>query len=341
MLPQNGKRKEEIIMLKFDAERMEREARANLADKDQLIALADQIHAEGYTNLFFIGVGGTITYAMIMDANLRAYTALPYYAEHAADFNTQGNRRFSDRSVVIVSSASGDTPEILEAVTKARQAGARVVAFVETPGTPIAENATYSIAGASHYRFYTFLFRLAYDRGEFPQFNGMIENLEKLPALLPKVSEQADEKCAAYAKAHRDDAIQYLVGSGNLWGATYSYGMCIMEEMQWMRTKSISAGDLFHGTLEVIDRDTNVLLFVGEDATRPQMERAERFLRRVCRNVTVFDTADYALSGLDPAYRGLFAPFILGAVTSRISVHLEEEGKHPLEIRRYYRKLTY
>ena len=44
MLPQNGKRKEEIIMLKFDAERMEREARANLADKDQLIALADQIH---------------------------------------------------------------------------------------------------------------------------------------------------------------------------------------------------------------------------------------------------------------------------------------------------------
>lgn len=328
-------------MLKFDAEKMEKTARDNLSDRDEIIALADRIHTEGYSNVFFIGVGGTYTYAMILDANLRAYTALPYYAEHAADFNTVGNRRFDSRSVAVVSSATGDTPEVLEAVKRAREAGARVVAFVETEGTPIAEAATYYIHGASHYRFYTFFFRLAHNRGDFPQFDAMMENLEKLPSLLPAVSAAADEKCAAYAKAHRDDALQYLVGSGNLWGATYSYAMCIMEEMQWMRTKSISAGDLFHGTLEVIDRDTNVLLFIGEDSSRPQMERAERFLRRVCRNVTVFDTRDYELPGVDEAFRGLFSPFVLGAITPRISVHLEEEGKHPLEIRRYYRKLTY
>ena len=52
-----------------------------------------------------------------------------------------------------------------------------------------------------------------------------------------------------------------------MWGPTYSYAMCIMEEMQWMRTKSVTAGDFFHGTLEVIERDDTVLLFFGEDET--------------------------------------------------------------------------
>ena len=328
-------------MLKFDAEKMIEDGKKNLSDAEAVTALADRIHAEGYSNVFFVGVGGTYTYAMIMDANLRSCSALPYWAEHAADFNTIGNRRFDSRSVVVVSSATGDTPEVLAAVRRARQAGARVVAFVETPGTPIAEAATFTISGASHYRFYNFFLRLAHNRGEFPRFDDMMANLRRLPELLPAVSMAADEKCAAYAKAHRDDALQYLVGSGNLWGATYSYAMCIMEEMQWMRTKSVTAGDFFHGTLEVIDRDTNVLLFFGEDDSRPQMERAARFLARVCRNVTSFDTRDYELPGVDPAFRGLFSPFVLGAITPRISVHLEDEGRHPLEIRRYYRKLTY
>ena len=84
---------------------------------------------------------------------------------------------------------------------------------------------------------------------------------------MPTVAEAAEKDAEEFARIHRDDAIQYLIGSGNMWGPTYSYAMCIMEEMQWMRTKSITAGDFFHGTLEVIGRDDSVILFYGEDAT--------------------------------------------------------------------------
>ncbi len=328
-------------MLNFSAEKMTAMLRNNLSNKDEIIRLADKLSEEGYSNVFFIGVGGTYTYAMIMDANLRAYTSMPYYCEHAADFNTIGNRRFSKDSIVVTASATGDTPEVNTAVQTAVEAGARVIAFVEKENTPIANTATYFIYGASLYRYYTFFFRLAYNRGDFPVFDRMMENILLLPELLPDVAAEADEKCNKYAKEHRDDALQYLVGSGNIWGSTYSYAMCIMEEMQWMRTKSISAGDLFHGTLEVIDRDTNVLLFIGEDDSRPQAERAKRFLNRVCAHVTVFDLKEYKLPGLAEEFRGLFSPMVFRAITSRMSVYLEEYGKHPMEIRRYYRKLTY
>ena len=63
----------------------------------------------------------------------------------------------------------------------------------------------------------------------------MYANLEKLPELMPTVAEAAEKDAEEFARIHRDDAIQYLIGSGNMWALTYSYAMCIMEEMQWMR----------------------------------------------------------------------------------------------------------
>lgn len=328
-------------MRRFDEKQMVAQARNNLNNKEEIIALANHLHREGYSNIFFVGVGGTYSYAMIMDANLRAYSTLPFYAEHAADFCSIGNRRFNKDSLMIVASSTGDTPEVLSAMKTAHEIGARIIAFVETPFTPIANAATYFIAGASLYRFYTFLFRLAYLKGEYMQFDEMMENITKLPEILPQVSISADAACEAYAIKHRDDELQYLIGAGNLWGSTYLYAMCIMEEMQWMRTKSITAGDFFHGTLEVIERDSNIVMFFGEDKARSQMKRVENFIQTICANVTKFDTKDFDLPGIDEQYRGLFSPIVLGAITPRISVHLEEYGKHPMEIRRYYRQLKY
>ena len=94
-----------------------------------------------------------------------------------------------------------------------------------------------------------------------------------------------------------------------------------MEEMQWMRTKSVTAGDFFHGTLEVIERDDTVLLFFGEDETRPQMERVEKFLKTICNNIYKFDTASLPLPNVDPKFRGLFSPLVMHCFTSRIEAY--------------------
>ena len=136
------------------------------------------------------------------------------------------------------------------------------------------------------------------NHGDFADYDKFMAELKTMPELLVDVKKKADAPADAYAKKHRDDAIQYLVGSGNLWGEAYCYAMCIMEEMQWMRTKSISGADFFHGTLEVIGRDDSVILFKGEDAARKLMDRVENFVNTICANVTVFDTADYELKGI-------------------------------------------
>ena len=55
----------------------------------------------------------------------------------------------------------------------------------------------------------------------------------------------------------------------------------------------------------------------------------------------MFDTADYELKGISKEFRGMMSPIVMANVTERISKYLEEYGKHPLAIRRYYRRLDY
>ena len=155
------------------------------------------------------------------------------------------------------------------------------------------------------------------------------------------VEQSLDSFAQEFAKKHCNDTLHYFVGAGNQWGSTYSYGMCYWEEMHWMATKTVSSGEFFHGTLEIISRDTPVTLFISEDASRPLSLRVAAFLPKICANYTIIDAADYPLIGIKPQYRGFISHLVTHAVTNRIDVHLEAINCHPMEIRRYYRCLEY
>ena len=325
-----------------EAVRKEHENGVGIIAKTQEVV--DQICKEGFKNIFYIGIGGTILYAGQMEHIVKeAGSTIPLILENAADFNWVGNPHFGKDSIVAIASISGDTKEVVEAVDKAHEVGAKVIGYVEKEGSPLYEKCDYVIStvGGEYYFWYTVTLRFMANAGQFPKYDQFMKEIVNMPENVVNIYKKSDEKAKEFADKYCDSPLTYLVGSGNLEDWATCYGMCIMEEMQWMRTKSITAGDFFHGTLEVIGRDDSVILFYGEDATRPQMERAEKFLHTICKNVTVFDTAKYELPGIDKKFRGLFSPIVLGGITGRIGVYLEEYGKHPMPIRRYYRKLDY
>jgi fructoselysine-6-phosphate deglycase len=155
------------------------------------------------------------------------------------------------------------------------------------------------------------------------------------------VARQAEPLAEAFAERHRETDFHFVVGSGNLWGHAYLYSMCILEEMQWLHTTRVHGAEFFHGSLELIEPDTSVLLFVGEDETRPLMERVVAFSEKYSQATTVLDTADYPLEGIDDEFRGLLGPLVMDTITSRISKHLEKQRDHSLDLRRYYRVVEY
>ena len=93
--------------------------------------------------------------------------------------------------------------------------------------------------------------------------------------------------------------------------------MCILEEMQWIRTRPVHAADFFHGTLELVEKGVSVVIFKGEDAYRPLTERVENFARQYTDKVTVLDTADFAMPGISPETRALISPVILATILER------------------------
>ncbi|WP_333651422.1 SIS domain-containing protein [Lacrimispora sp.] len=331
-------------MFNFDEARVRQEHQNGVDIIPKTEKIIDQVCEEGYSNIFYIGIGGTVLYAnQMMHIAKQLGSRLPIYIENAADFNLVGNPLFDSRSIVVIESISGDTKEVVESVEKVRAAGARVIGYVEKEGTPLYELCDHLVTtvGGGYYFWYTVTLRFMKNAGQFDKYDQFFKEIVHMPDNIVQVYKDADEDAKAYAEKYCDEPITYLVGSGNLEDWAVCYGMCIMEEMQWMRTRPISAANFFHGTLEVIERDIPVILIKGEDMTRPQMERVEKFVNKVSAKVIVFDTKKFRLDGISDEFRGILAPIVMRSAFQRINVHLEHYRRHPLAIRRYYKRLDY
>lgn len=311
---------------------------------EQTQGYVDEVLERTVDSVLFIGIGGTEFYANQMAAIVRErHSTLPLQVENAADLCVIGNPYISEKTLVVIESISGDTKELVEAVEYVKKAGAVVIGYVEKADSPLAKLSDYLVCttGGGYHFWYTITLRLLNVRGEFEEYDAFMKEFKTIPEAIVSIYKQVDKKAEAFAKTYCDEPIHYLVGSGNLEDWAYCYGMCIMEEMQWIRTRAVSASNFFHGTLEVIDRDTSVILIKGEDITRTLMDRVEKFVHTICKKVTVFDTKEFALEGISEKFRGILSPIVMRSAFMRVSTHLEEQRKHPLAIRRYYRKLDY
>lgn len=331
-------------MLNFDEAKVRQDHQNGVDMIPEVEKVVDQICDEGYDNIFLFGIGGTLLYAgQIMHTAKQLGCSLPLYLENATDFLYEGNKKFTKNSVVVIASLSGNTIEVEAAIDKAHEVGARVIGYVEVPESPLAKKVDHLVTtvGGEYYWWYTVVLRFMKNAGEFDAYDKLTSQMKNLPDAVVQIYKDADEEMKNYAEKYCDEPITYLVGSGNLEDWAVCYGMCIMEEMQWMRTRPISAANFFHGTLEVIERDIPVILIKGEDKTRPEMDRVEKFVNRVSAKVTVFDTKKFALPGIDEELRGVLSPIVMRSAFMRLNVHLEHCRRHPIDIRRYYKALKY
>lgn len=331
-------------MLKFDEEKQLAGIRGALALRNRIEEIVDGLYRTGFKNLCFLGIGGTYASCLQAEVHMRERTALDVFVENAAEYTVTGNRRIGPDTVMIISSVTGSTQEMLAGVEKARAHGAKVIGFVDRKQSALAEMVDYLIAYPANeqLKFFMTADRFLYNAGEFPEYEEYYTQLDAhLANALVEAEKAADGFGAEFARRHLHDPIHYFVGAGNQYGAVYSYAMCYWEEQHWMRTKSIHSAEFFHGTLEIVERDTPVTVFVGEDSQRELSLRVARFLPQVCDNYTVIDSKDYELRDISPKFRGNLSHLVMHAVTQRIDAHLEKLSAHPMETRRYYRKLDY
>ncbi len=337
-------------MFNFNVPRYEKVVSDAIALRPQIEKAVDEICEQGYSNLFFIGCGGTYAHSLPIVYWMDTTSKIEKHSVIAAEFMAMGHKAFSKDSVCIFSTRSGNTKEIVAAAKFCKEAGARTLVYVSNDDTPVCEYADYKFYSFAEddclcEAIYTYMFtlvgRFMKNSGEFPKYDQFMDQYAGIVPFLLKAKESYEDRCAVMANEHKDTDYHMVVGSGMLWGEAYDYAMCILEEMQWIKTKSIHAAEFFHGTLELVEKDTSLILFYGEDETRPLMDRVMNFSKNITDVINVFDTREVELPFTEGEFRKIVSPMIMYAITERLSCHLEKERNHPLTTRRYYRQMEY
>jgi fructoselysine-6-phosphate deglycase len=320
-------------------------------------ALAPQIHetigaclAKGAGNLFFLGTGGAAILMQPAALLLQRRSRFPVFTDISAELVAEGHAQLGARSIVVIPSLSGTTKESIEALDLCRAKGATVIALVGEAQSPLARQADHAFVNpaddeTSCESFYvqSLLVGLSLMQhlGEIADFAGKAEELSRLPALLVAVKQEFDAAAAAHAEAIGNEPWHLIAAAGNCWPEAWYFGMCILEEMQWVRTRPVHAADFFHGPLELVEKGVSVMVLKGEDQARPLAERVERFARQYTDKTFVLDTASFGLAGISAATRALVSPVVLATALERLAAHLAVKRRHPLTVRRYYKRVPY
>lgn len=334
-------------MLNFDPERYVRLQSGAVALAAPLRQTVQERLAAGARNVFFLGTGGVTYLAEPAARLLETRSTFPVFVARAPEIVLTGHASLGPDSIVVIPSVSGTTKESVAALEYVKERGAYVISLVAKEDSPLGSKADQTFVNpvaddTSSESFYLQFLLLALaimaERGEVADYDRVTAQLQALPALLVDVKGAFESRAADFAAEIKDEQHHIMTGGGSAWFEAWYYGMCILEEMQWIWTRPVEASDFFHGTLELLEADTSVIVFKGEDEGRALSERVERFAPTVSNKVRVFDTADFELPGIDQDVRALISPILLAAAFERVSAHLEVVRDHPLTTRRYYKK---
>ncbi|MEO8907403.1 MAG: SIS domain-containing protein [Microbacteriaceae bacterium] len=339
-------------MLNFDENRFVR-------IQSDALALAGPIHdtigalvSQGAKNLYFLGAGGVGVLMQPAAQLLQRSTSFPVFLTQAAELRMTDSVNLGPGSIVVIPSVSGTTKEAVEILEFSKAKGATVITLTGHADTPLSQLAdhnftTFTADDTSSESFYLQSLVLALSLlchlGEYTdaEYRAVIAQLSTLPTSLALVKRSFEDRAAALAAEIKDDEYHIITGAGSTWPEAWYYSTCILEEMQWIRTRPVHASDFFHGTLELLEEGVSLLVFKGEDSTRALVERIEAWAPTVTSRVRVIDAAEFALPGVSDEVRGLISHVLIATVLERLSAHLEVLRDHPLTTRRYYKRVAY
>lgn len=313
--------------------------------KNDIEDMADSVCKMGFKNIFISSVGGSQAMMEPFADMINELSDIPVYCVLSSTLIYTGHNQLSSDSLVFMSSKSGDTKETVEGAKYLKNLGCKIVSVIGKANSPLEELSdacfVYGDGRPQELVMYLLVGKILYNKGFFQQYPKFAMELANLPQVLIDIRKEVDQKAIEFCQKYHNEPYQIWIASGNLWPVCYAYAMCVLEESQWIKTKSVSSPEFFHGTLELIEKDTCVTLLVTEGKTRELDLRVKKFIEQYSDKVNVFDCRDFEYKGISDEFRGLLSPVVMNAILQRISKNMEAITQHSLDIRRFYRKVDY
>ena len=302
--------------------------------------------------VFFAACGGSssLMYASkyVLDRESKTIDSDLYSSN---EFVHRNPRKLNEKSLVILCSHFGKTPETVEAARFAREKGALTVSLTFAPEGPLAQVSehviVYEDGKSTNYIneapavMLELVFGLLSIKEGNEKFQDVVSSLENLRPILEKEKQKSLVKAKEFAESYKDEKVIYTMGSGANYGIAYWFAICLLMEMQWIHSHAIHAGEYFHGPFEILDKDVPVIQLLGLDETRPLEERSLAFTQKYGERLIVLDAKEFDLTGVAESVNGYIAPLVLQAVLRQYAEELAQARNHPLSTRRYMWKVPY
>ncbi len=268
-------------------------------------------------NRIYIVACGTAYHAGLVGKKaIEMLTRIPVDVEVSSEFR-YGDPIIDEKSLVIVISQSGETADTLAVLKESQARGARVLAVTNVVGSSIARDADdvfYTWAGpeigvASTKAYLTQLVAM-YTLGlHFAELLGVQSSIDPkelkqglldIPRLVEETLLLADE-IKTYAQSMYMAHDVYFLGRG-IDNVTALEGSLKLKELTYIHSESYPGGELKHGPIALIEKDTVVISPITQ---KPLIEKMVSNLREVqtrgSKNlvITMQDYADFIKEGSD------------------------------------------
>ncbi|GAB3559193.1 SIS domain-containing protein [Spelaeicoccus albus] len=316
-------------------------------DAVDAIAAREAVHT-----VFLAACGGS--FAMLGPAKyVLDHESADTAAHHlnAREFTHRAPKSLGKGSVVIAASHSGTTPETVDAAAYGRDHGALVIAITNDGESPLAQNADHVVTYVHgpdidlHDSSEGVLYRVVFGYLAAREGNTAGKNIDaSLSALNGTLKKTRDDNAGAadtWAAAHKKHELVYTMASGSNFHEAYAFSICLLQEMQWVHSAAIHAGEYFHGPFEITDKDVPFIVLAGIGETRPLDTRAIDFVAKYSDDVVVLDADEMELTGVDESLRGYLAVIIFGKWLRLYADALADYRGHPLSVRRYMWRMEY
>ncbi|CUX65698.1 Sugar isomerase [Agrobacterium tumefaciens str. Kerr 14] len=266
-----------------------------------------------------------------------------------AEFMAMNPPKLNERTLVLLASKSGTTPETLAAADFVKGKPCKTVVFTQFETSPLASKGDEAFLLGKTEETFLAIFMLMQtlvgavleQKEKWPLLPKLVSSLKALPSAVVAAAKQNETRATEDARLYKDDDKIYFVASGPGATSAYVFGVCILMEMLWIHAYPIDAAEFFHGPFEIVTPKTPLVLIIGEDPSRPLMERVKAFSQKHTERLMIYDSRDYAMEGIEPEIRPIVAPYVIQAALKRLSVRLSIWRDQPLSTRRYMWKSEY
>ena len=237
------------------------------------------------TNITVVACGTAMHAGIVGKAMIEAELKIPVNVEIASEFRYK-EPLIDDKTLVIVTSQSGETIDTLEALRLAKRCGSKVLSVVNVKGSTIARESDYvlythagpeiAVASTKAYSvqmaaMYLIGCRIGLVKGIYTEEKAR-QFIASLLSVIPVIEEtlkQADrvKEVANYIKMAPD---AFFIGRGIDYTLSLE-GALKLKEISYVHAEAYAAGELKHGTIALITENVPVIALATQEAVYGKM----------------------------------------------------------------------